>query len=152
MVAPGQTTLGQLNYKGGQMEWYEKNKERFLIEKKLFRRHYPQAIIIINNKRVIVFKKVLGKKHSYLIKIVYPRDFPNSQPRAYIVKPHIKKVHHQFSDSELCLYDSREVGPQTSGKVICDWCVRWIKAYEVWLSSGKWPKPKDTEAKWIKLR
>lgn len=135
------------------MKWFEENKERFQIELTLLRRNYPNARIVIDNGEVIIFKKVLGKFQNYLIKITYPESFPYSSPSAYPVTPKIHGAPHQYSDGKLCLHNSSEVGCQTSGKIVCDWVVRWIKAYEVWLASGKRNFPeKNVEGQWIQLR
>lgn len=136
------------------MEWYERNKERFLLEVKLLKKYHPGARPVISNRTLYIFKKIIGKKSRYLIQIEYPKDFPYSPPRAHPIKPIIKGPHHQYIDGELCLYPPDEVGPQTSGKIICDWVELWIKAYEVWIASGKrdFPVPKDVEAKWKKLK
>ena len=116
------------------MEWYEKNKERFFLEIKMLKNYHPRTRVLISNHTLYIFKEVRGKRARYLIKINYPEDFPYSPPSAYPVKPRIKGAPHQFRDGELCLYDFDAVGPQTSGKVICDWVDLWIKAYEVWIT------------------
>ncbi|MFA5033796.1 MAG: hypothetical protein WC614_12365 [bacterium] len=141
------------------MEWYERDKERFLLEVKLIKRHYPNAKTGISNNTVVVYKKFLGKFNNYFVKIVYPHNFPYTPPDVNILSPHIEISPHQFPNREKnengkpCLYDSAEVGHQTTGKVICDWSVRWLKAYEVWLASGRRNFPeKKVEEQWIKLR
>lgn len=136
------------------MEWYEKIKERFILEIELLRKYHPRARVVISNHILYIFKEVRGKRARYLIKIKYPEDFPYSPPSAYPVKPRIKGTPHQYGDGELCLHALNEVSPKTSGKIICDWVDLWIKAYEVWITSGKryWPKQKETEAKWMRLK
>lgn len=144
---------GNPSDKGGTMEWYERDKERFLLEIKLLKRHYPNAKTGIKSNSFLVYKKFLGKFNDYLIKMIYPYNFPYSPPRAYVINPRIEKSPHQFTNAEPCLYDTNEVGPQTTGKVICDWAARWIKAYEVWLASGKVNFPEErVEEQWIRLR
>ena len=123
------------------MRWYDKEKGRFLLEVRLLRRHYPEARIIVNDGILVIFKKVMGKRRNYLLKIVYPNNFPQEVPSAYVVKPEIGRTPHSFSSGRLCLHSAREAGPQLSGKVIMDWSTEWVAAYERWLKSGKsyWP-------------
>jgi len=118
------------------MEWFQENEPRFLLEVRLLKRHYPGARVITHKGVLMVFNKFTARQGEYTIKVVYPRNFPGSAPAAYIVKPRIEHTPHSFSNGRLCLHSSAEVGPQTSGKVICDWSIEWIRAYESWLRNG----------------
>ncbi len=121
--------------------WPENDKVRFLLEIKLLRRSYPDARPIISNGLLMVSNKFQGKRAAYMMKIEYPVDFPWSAPSAFITKPRIAGAKHIFDKGQLCLYTQKEVGPQTSGKVILDWAIAWLRAYEAWLDSGRthWP-------------
>lgn len=123
------------------MEWFQKDEARFFVEMRLLEKHHPDARVIIHKGVVMVFKKFRGGRGTYLVRIVYPRNFPKRVSDAYVVKPELKYAMHRYSDGRLCLHATEEVGPQTSGKVICDWSVEWLKAYEKWLDSDMecWP-------------
>lgn len=125
------------------MEWFKKDKARYLIETKNLKRHYPapQTRMVINNGKVLIFHKVKGRFNQYTIRVVYPRNFPYSKKwQVAVVKPKFRGAPHQFESGGLCLFKEGEVGPQTSGKQIVDWAREWVKAYEIWKDTGKFPK------------
>jgi hypothetical protein len=124
------------------MKWYERNPQRFEAEINLIKQNHPGARIFIQRGKVTIYLKVTENKNRYLAEIVYPEDFPYKQPRACIIKPQLPNLHekiHRFRDGSLCLARPEQMGPQTSGKVICDWVKGWVKAYEVWLRTGRFP-------------
>jgi hypothetical protein len=120
------------------MKWFERNNDRFQGEKLALKRFYPKARLYIKRGRVVIFLKVCGRKRSYIVQVIYPNDFPYEQPKSYIIKPKIKKAPHRFRDGSLSIHGKYE-GPRISGKIILDWSVRWIQAYENWLDSDEWP-------------
>ncbi|MBM4032147.1 MAG: hypothetical protein FJ291_10220 [Planctomycetes bacterium] len=121
------------------MAWFERDQVRLLREARLLKRHHPQARLVIQDGELVAYKKVQGVYGEYLIKVVYPHDFPGAPPAAFVVRPRLGHTPHQYQGGRLCLHSPEEVGPQTSGKVICDWAVRWIAAYERWKQTGHWP-------------
>ena len=98
--------------------------------------------MFVKEKQVLILLRVRGRRRSYTAKIEYPTDFPLREPRAFTVDPMIEDTPHQFPGGRLCLHSGSEVGPQTTGKVICDWTLQWYDIYKTkWLASGKteWP-------------
>lgn len=125
------------------MKWYKRNPARFECELALLKRHYPKTRFFNQKGKLTIYLKIPGKKDNYLAKVIYPDDFPYEQPKAYIVEPKIDNLYekiHMFRDGSLCLARPEQMGPQTSGKVICDWVRKWLESYEMWLSTGKFPK------------
>jgi hypothetical protein len=120
------------------MAWYKERKERYIAETSLIRRLYPSARIGFERGRLVVLLKIRGRKATYYIKIEYPDSFPYALPKALILEPKIKKNPHQYNDKSLCFYPDNE-GPQISGKIMLDWTIKWIIAYENWLDGNEWP-------------
>jgi len=121
------------------MAWYKERPERYNAEITLIRRIYPRARLVFEKSRLVALLKVHGNNSTYILKLVYPGEFPYSRPRAYITEPKIKGPPHFFEDGALCIYPDQE-GPQTSGKIILDLAIKWIKAYEYWLKGNDWPE------------
>jgi hypothetical protein len=124
------------------MEWYDVDPRRFECEVMLLKKHYPKTRIFIQRGQLTLYHKVKAKKTKYLAKIIYPYDFPYGPPEAYIIEPKLPNIYeeiHRFADGNLCLAPPDQVGPQTSGLVICDWTVDWVAGYEIWLKTGVFP-------------
>lgn len=122
------------------MPWFQRDKERYRLEVKLLKKHFPNARVVIYRGRLVIFHKVRGKFNQYLVRIIYPKNFPHSQSwQVKVVKPEISGAPHQFKNGSLCLFAPNQVSSQTSGKIIADWSKRWVKAYEKWRDAGKWP-------------
>jgi len=124
------------------MAWYEENPNRFELEMRLIARNYPQARVFIGKRGITVYLEITGKKSRYLAEIIYPADFPFNQPKAFIRHPKLpSKYHdiHRFNNGSLCLAKPNQTGPQTSGKVICDWTHDWVKSYEAWQDTRVFP-------------
>ena len=123
------------------MAWFERDGQRLGMERQLLAWSYPEARMVLRDGRISVFLRIVGRRRRYVIRIDYPRCFPHEPPAAFPLEPPIAGTPHQYGGNRLCLHSASDVGPQTTGKVICDWCVDWIRAYETWLDSGKtrWP-------------
>lgn len=121
------------------MKWYKQRQERRKAEIVAIKTIYPKARILIHKGHFVVFLKVPGRRAHYLVKVIYPNDFPYKQPKAYVVEPRIKDAPHRWSDGSLCFHEDYE-GPRTSGKIILDLSRKWIEAYERWVDTGRWPK------------
>jgi ubiquitin-protein ligase len=124
------------------MVWFETNQKRFNDEMKILKRLYPKARIFIQDRQLTIYLKILGRVHEYMARIVYPNDFPYNPPKAYIIKPELPKLHqqiHRYSDGSLCLAKPNEIDTQITGKIICDWVRDWVRSYEIWLNTGKFP-------------
>jgi hypothetical protein len=81
----------------------------------------------------------------HLVKIVYPKEYPNRPAEAYVLKPRIYSEKHQYEDGQLCLFnpkDGEQYGwnPSKSTAVtVTAWAVQWLYAYYTWRSTGEWP-------------
>jgi len=119
------------------MKWYERRPERCRKELMLIKQTYSKARIFLRKGKIAVFLKIRGRKMVYLIKVIYTDSFPCEQPKAFIVEPNIKQAPHRWGDGHLSIHGSKEP-PEISGKIILDWSIKWIEAYENWLDTGKW--------------
>ena len=120
------------------MKWYEAKIDRFLKERMIIKEFYPTAKMDIKNGHLIALLTVQARKDSYLLEIVYPTGFPYEEPKAYIRKPRIRNAKHRWKDGSLCVEGKAEP-PILSGKIVIDWSINWIKAYEDWLDGIPWP-------------
>ncbi|MGB3479911.1 MAG: hypothetical protein WBB67_12215 [bacterium] len=120
------------------MKWYEAKPNRCIMETATIKQVYPAAQIDIERGYLIAFLMFQGRKGSYLLKVVYPSEFPYEEPKAFIKKPRIKDALHRWLDGSLCIKGNAEP-PNLSGKIIIDWSINWIKTYENWLDGIRWP-------------
>lgn len=120
------------------MKWYEAKPKRLTLEITAIKQVYPSAKAIIEKGRLIVFLNVQGEKTVYLLKVVYPIDFPYDEPKAYVFKPRIKDAPHRWRDGSLCFEGDAEP-PNLSGRIVLDWSVNWLKVFENWLDGKDWP-------------
>ena len=120
--------------------WPYENPARFDAEKTLIARYYSGSKIIIG-QQVEVYTKFSGRINPYyIVKIVYPEDFPDDYPpEPYIVEPIIKDALHMLGKSMPCIGTRSDFSPATSGKMILDWTRKWIQAYEIYRATGHWP-------------
>jgi ubiquitin-protein ligase len=88
--------------------------------------------------------KALSQREHEL-KIMYPNEFPQRAPEAYVLKPHIYSEKHQFEDGQLCLFNPKDGNnygwnPSTGTAVtVAGWAIQWLYAYYTWRSTGEWP-------------
>ena len=120
------------------MKWYKKNPERLEVEIRLIKTHHQGARIFQERGRIAVFSKFHGRKSHYLAKLIYPDDFPWEQPKVWIIEPRIRKAPHRWRDRSICLHGEQD-GPRISGRIVLDRTNQWIKAYEEWCDTSKWP-------------
>jgi len=127
--------------------WYEKKPLRFQLEKKLIQRHHPDAVMFICSKtgRLMVLKKVQGRRGSYLAKIVFSQDHPLQPPESFSCEPEIRGTPHSLPEesNRLCLFPPELATPSLTGKTILDLTCDWFRCYETWLDTGDWP-PNNT--------
>jgi len=121
------------------MKWYEEKPRRLEKEVSLIRKIYPYARISIVKGYLVVKLRVVGRKTRYLLRVVYPRDFPYEEPKAYIDQPQIEYAKHRWNDGSLCIEGDAEP-PALSGKIVMDWAINWIRAFEHWLDTDNWPE------------
>jgi ubiquitin-protein ligase len=120
--------------------WFERLPERFRLEVKLIKQFYPNSKVTQNNRRIEVYLKFRWGRKLYNLLMYYPNRFPYEQPEVIILSPKLFPAPHMFRDGRLCLWGVDDVGPQTSGKVILDWACGWIRSYEEYRSTNKWPE------------
>lgn len=81
----------------------------------------------------------------HTLKIIYPSDYPQRPPEAYVIKPKIYSEKHQYEDGQLCLFNPRDGtgygwNPSRSTAVtVAAWAIQWLYAYYTWRQTGKWP-------------
>ena len=121
------------------MTWYEEKPKRLLTEIMLVKKYYPSARICRVKGSVAILLRVQGRKNEYSLRVEYPKDFPYSEPKAFIDQPRLKNIPHRWSDNSLCI-EGDVNPPETSGKIIMDWSINWIRIFESWCDTGKWPK------------
>jgi hypothetical protein len=84
-------------------------------------------------------------RHEHVLKIVYPHEYPNRPPEAYILEPRIYSDKHQFEDGQLCLFNPKDGttygwNPARSTAVtVAGWAIQWLYAYYTWRITGQWP-------------
>ncbi len=84
-------------------------------------------------------------QREHTLKILYPGDYPDRPPEAYVVKPKIYSEKHQFEDGQLCLFNPKDGtgygwNPSRSTAVtVAAWGVQWLYAYYTWRATGVWP-------------
>jgi ubiquitin-protein ligase len=84
-------------------------------------------------------------EHNHTLRIVYPHEYPNRPPEAYVVSPRLYSEKHQFEDGQLCLFNPKDGtnygwNPSTSTAVtVAGWAINWIYAYYTWRITGQWP-------------
>ncbi len=88
-------------------------------------------------------KGVTEREH--VLKILYPDDYPQRPPEAYVIKPKIYSEKHQFEDGQLCLFNPKDGAsygwnPSRSTVVtVAAWGIQWLYAYYTWRATGNWP-------------
>jgi len=84
-------------------------------------------------------------EREHVLKILYPDDYPQRPPEAYVVRPKIYSEKHQFEDGQLCLFNPKDGAtygwnPSRSTAVtVAAWGVQWLYAYYTWRATGAWP-------------
>lgn len=88
-------------------------------------------------------KDLANKDH--LLKILYPKDYPSRPAEAYVQRPRIYSMKHQYEDGQLCLFnpkDGEQYGwnPSRSTAVtVTAWAIQWLYAYYTWRATDIWP-------------
>ena len=84
-------------------------------------------------------------QRDHTIKIMYPHEYPNRPPEAYVLDPRIYSEKHQFEDGQLCLFNPKDGtnygwNPARSTSVtVAGWAIQWLYAYYTWRVTGDWP-------------
>ena len=133
--------------------WYEKDPERFCMEMEVLKRFNSarkagyEAIPFKKKKGVIVITgKLRPARNTFEYECIIPPDYPHEPPEVCITSPELPDdTPHMFTDNQVCLWRT------SSGKSIGRWngavhtwafalgCLqRWVLAFELWYSTGKW--------------
>lgn len=84
-------------------------------------------------------------QQEHLLKILYPKDYPNRPAEAYVLKPRLYSEKHQYEDGQLCLFnpkDGEQYGwnpARSTAVTVTAWAIQWIYAYYTWRKTGDWP-------------
>ncbi len=84
-------------------------------------------------------------QREHMLKIMYPHEYPNRPPEAYLLEPRIYSEKHQFEDGQLCLFNPKDGtnygwNPARSTSVtVTGWAIQWLYAYYTWRVTGEWP-------------
>jgi len=98
---------------------------------------YWQGTVVLNLREIPIREHVL--------RIVYPHDYPDRPPEAYIVKPKIYSEKHQFVDGQLCLFNPRDGADygwnpaRSTAVTVAGWAIEWLYAYYTWRVTNRWP-------------
>lgn len=136
-------------------EWWgtrDNVSPRLRLEVELMRATYADTFKLVVPQRDLVYWigtveiNLKGlKRRDHVLKILYPRDYPNRPAEAYVVEPVIYSQKHQFEDGQLCLFNPRDGvtygwNPSTSTAVtVTGWAIQWIYAFYTWKATGQWP-------------
>lgn len=90
-------------------------------------------------------------RRSYLIAVVYPKDYPFGEIKAYVLEPYLPTTEHRFKDGHLCLYDHDGKGggfesEKSTAVTVIAWTAAWLHAYEIWQKTGKWPTVEESKS------
>jgi hypothetical protein len=123
------------------MHWYEANKTRFEIEKRLLAQFHPGTRIIIKNGKMKLEHRIAIGRNSYLVEGIFADNHPYSSMQFFVRQPSIRKSSpHRFCDGEICTHGPDDIGPETTAKVYLDWAGDWLRTYEKWLDGEPWPE------------
>lgn len=84
-------------------------------------------------------------QRDHILKILYPAEYPNRPPEAYVLSPTIYSPKHQFEDGQLCLFNPKDGvtygwNPSTSTAVtVAGWAIEWLYSFYTWQATTKWP-------------
>lgn len=81
----------------------------------------------------------------YLVRITYPRGFPEDAPKVTIEQPTLpENAPHVLAGKELCLFRPVD-GPRhgydparTTAATFVAWTAHWIHCFEHWQETGTW--------------
>ena len=131
--------------------WYARPKQWHLVkpqilrrEQQAMRRFYPNMQMGASKDADLFWQGPVTTwvNKEYEIQIRYPPYFPYAPPKAYVIKPKIKKSRHIYEDGHLCLFhkDDKTWQPETTAATVMSWVSLWLHCYEVWEETGEWPR------------
>lgn len=110
--------------------WYQRYPSRWILEARMLRESYPRARLVNKDGLMRVWLLVRGKKRLYLCELIYPHNFPYVGMTGNILSPEIRSKIHRFRDGSICLYEPKDVGPETTAVIYVRWFQDWIKNHE----------------------
>jgi len=123
--------------------WYNINRVRLVQEGAAMKDRFPQFKLKRLEAGQLVWHGTLrsNNRNEYQIAIRYPSDFPDSAPKAFMVKPAIFGVPHMWQDGSLCMFApfDRSWETRSTAATVVAWAAVWIFAFEIWKNTGKWP-------------
>ncbi len=147
-------------------DWVQRNPAtglaRLQHEGKVLMEQFPHIGIYRHGPSLYLEGPVLSmSKNMYLLRVVYPNDYPYSKPEVYVrdedvVKFCMGKGSHDFHHYEndpihgmrLCVMgatDNVNKGwtPKQSGVTLLEYGIMWIHGYEFKKVNGYWPLPEN---------
>lgn len=109
-----------------------------------FKLHVPRQGNLLWRGNIFINLQGL-KEPNHLVKIVYPANYPDRAPEAYIEEPYLYSNKHQFEDGQLCLFNPKDGvtygwNPAKSTAVtVAGWAIEWIYSFYTWKATDKWP-------------
>lgn len=138
--------------------WYENPAEqrRLRKEQDVMKLKHPQFTLMMGEDRLPFAREGTlfwaGKLRTnfgsvYNVAVVYPKNYPYGEIRAYVMEFLKKKSKkHMYMDGHLCLYSndhdgqrSQGVGKETTAPTVVAWAAAWLNAWEVHARTGRWP-------------
>ena len=134
------------------MSWFE-NERRLLLEYTAIEKSFPQFEFDQDGGKVIIKGALASNRDNYYsIKLVYPDNFPASQPEPYFEGAEIdgkwyselpwfgKGRQHMYSSKHICWNDQNKTGSwdpsKSTGSVVLAAVGLWIFSYEAYVFDG----------------
>lgn len=82
-------------------------------------------------------------EHTYLVKIIIPKQYPFDVPTAYLLKPVFPAAYtaipHYWGNGKPCLFRKKQWNPyKHTIKDVVDRTAQWLHKFEQWTVSGEW--------------
>ena len=93
------------------------------------------------------------RQREHTMKILYPTDYPNRPPEAYVLHPKVWSKKHQYEDGQLCLFNPKDGqaygwNPAKSTVVtVAGWGIEWMYAFYTFQAMGVWPGEEERVAR-----
>jgi prevent-host-death family protein len=103
---------------------------------------------ITAEKEIAIKFRCVVDRGRYDVTILLPHNYPNVCPRVY-ADPIDSSAPHRFSDGALCIFGVMSSW-NPSKHTACDALNNarlWLRNYEIWRRSEKWPKPEAANAR-----
>jgi hypothetical protein len=112
--------------------------EIFTLYVPIFGELYWQGTVELNLQGV--------SQRQHTLKIVYPEDYSNRPPEAYVLSLQIQSEIYQHKNGKLSLFNPKD-GPSSGWNpssstaiTIAGWSIQWLYCYYTWKLTGTWPE------------